>query len=116
MSAFLFKQTESDGALCARATRAFGRGESRASRTRTQAPARAVLAGSRQGGGKRGGAGRGRGLAGRPRGGVGDGMEDLEEGDFSQFLVEELAGAPDLLPLGLPLVGRTLTRKEGAYY
>lgn len=66
MSAFLFKQTEPDGAQCARAARAFGRGESRASRTRTrtQAPARAGLAGSRQGGGKRGGAGRRRGLAG----------------------------------------------------
>lgn len=101
MSAFLFKQTETDGKQCACAARAFGRGESRASRTRTQGPARAGLAGSRQGGGKRGRAGRGRGLAGRLRGGVGDAVKDREEGDFSQLLVEELAGAPESLPLGL---------------
>lgn len=101
MSAFLFKQTEPDGAQCACAARAFGRGASWALRTRTQVPARAGLAGSQQGGGKRGGAGGGRSLAGGPRGRVGDALEDRKEGDFSQLLVEELAAAPDLLPLGL---------------
>lgn len=43
MSAFLFKQTETAGAPCACAARAFGRGTSRASRARTQAPVRAGL-------------------------------------------------------------------------
>lgn len=55
------------------------------SRTRTQAPARAGLAGSRQEGGERGGAGRGQGLAGGPGRGVGNPAEDREEGTFPSF-------------------------------
>lgn len=64
-------------------------------------------AGARQGGAGRIATGRREERRGRTwagpgrRGGVGDSVEDGEEGDFSQLLVEELAGAPDLLPLGL---------------
>lgn len=84
MSAFLFKQTETAGAQYACVARAFGRGARPASRTRTQAPARAGLAGSRQGGGKRRGR-TGRGLEGGPRGGVGGAVEDQEERTFPSF-------------------------------
>lgn len=70
MSAFRFKQTETAGAPCACAARAFGRGTGRVSRARTQAPVRAGLAG-------RGGAA----------------MEVRTEVDLSLLLVGVLAGA-----------------------
>lgn len=113
MSAFLFKQTETAGTRCACAARAFGReGASGASRTRTQAPARAGLAGRVATGRREGRRGRTWAGPGR-RGGVGDAPEDRKEGDSSQLLVAELAGAPGSRPLGL-WSGALLTRIKKA--